>query len=57
MAEPANRTDLAEEARLRVEVEEARASLDAGRGVPWPEVRRWIQSWGTLNELPPPECP
>ena len=29
----------------------------AGRTVPYEEVRRWLLSWGTENELPPPECP
>lgn len=33
------------------------ASLDAGRGVPYEAVRRWLLSWGADNELPPPECP
>jgi predicted transcriptional regulator len=29
------------------------ASLDAGRSVPYEDVRRWLLSWG---ELHPPEC-
>jgi hypothetical protein len=24
-------------------------------GVPWDEVKSWLQSWGTLNELPAPK--
>jgi predicted transcriptional regulator len=32
------------------------ASLDAGRGVPYENVRRWLLSWGTESELHPPEC-
>jgi hypothetical protein len=24
-------------------------------GVPWDEVKAWMQSWGNLNELPPPK--
>jgi predicted transcriptional regulator len=24
-------------------------------GVPWDEVRAWMESWGTANELPPPQ--
>jgi predicted transcriptional regulator len=32
------------------------ASADAGRTVPYEDVRRWILSWGTENELPKPEC-
>ena len=38
-------------------VEEGIADAEAGRTVPWEEVRRWLLSWGTENELPPPECP
>jgi predicted transcriptional regulator len=26
-----------------------------GEGVPWNEVRAWMQSWGTPEELPPPK--
>lgn len=26
-----------------------------GRGVPWSEVRDWLQSWGTPNERPMPK--
>jgi predicted transcriptional regulator len=38
-------------------VEAGLASLDAGRSIPYEAVRRWLLSWGTDNELPPPECP
>lgn len=38
-------------------VEEGLADLDAGRTVPYEDVRRWLLSWGTENELPPPTCP
>jgi len=31
------------------------ASLDAGRGIPYAKIRRWLLSWGTKNELPPPK--
>ena len=24
-------------------------------GAPWDEVKTWMQSWGTPNELPPPK--
>jgi hypothetical protein len=24
-------------------------------GVPWDEVKVWMESWGTANELPPPK--
>ena len=31
------------------------ASERAGEGVPWDEVKAWMQSWGTQEELPPPK--
>ena len=40
---------LAEEARRFA------ASERAGEGVPWDEVKTWMQSWGTGEELPPPK--
>ncbi len=39
-------------------VREALDELEAGvPGVPHEEVMRWLESWGTDNELPPPEPP
>jgi predicted transcriptional regulator len=35
---------------------EAEADIAAGRLVPWEDVKRWLESWGTPNELPPPTC-
>ena len=40
---------LAEDAR-RLATSEA-----TGEGVPWDEVKAWMQSWGTREELPPPK--
>ena len=40
---------LAEDARRLAEFERT------GEGVPWDEVRAWVRSWGTPNELPPPK--
>jgi len=37
-------------------VEEARAEVDAGKTIPYEEVRRWLLSWGTDNELPRARC-
>jgi predicted transcriptional regulator len=37
-------------------VKEGIASADAGRAVPYEDVRKWLLSWGTENELPKPEC-
>jgi predicted transcriptional regulator len=46
---------LADPERL-AEVNAARLDVDAGRTVPYEQVRRWLQSWGTENELPRPRC-
>jgi|GEM_PF-841498 len=37
-------------------IEEAEADIAAGRVVSHQAVMRWVRSWGTENELPPPEC-
>ncbi len=37
-------------------VEQGMASLDAGRSVPYEDIRKWLLSWGTDKELPAPEC-
>jgi len=36
--------------------EEALADLDAGRFISHEAMVRWMESLGTENELPPPEC-
>jgi predicted transcriptional regulator len=41
---------LEEDARRLVEFERAR------EGVPWEEVKDWLRSWGTPNELPAPKA-
>jgi predicted transcriptional regulator len=33
---------------------EALADLDAGRTISHAAVKRWLLSWGTAEELPPP---
>jgi len=41
-----------------VVAEDARRLADFQRnqeGVPWEEVKAWMKSWGTPNELPPPK--
>jgi hypothetical protein len=40
---------LEEDARRLAEFERTRM------GVPWDEVKTWMQSWGGPNELPPPK--
>ena len=59
MAEPARPlpTDDDDTAAFVAAVEEGVADLDADRTVPYEAVRRWLLSWGTENELPPPSCP
>jgi predicted transcriptional regulator len=42
---------------FRKAVADGIASLDAGHTVPYQDVRRWLLSWGTENELPMPESP
>lgn len=37
-------------------IAEAEADIAAGRVISNEAVMRWIRSWGTENELPPPEC-
>lgn len=42
----------------KVLAEDARRLADfsrTGEAVPWGEVKAWMQSWGTPNELPPPK--
>jgi hypothetical protein len=41
----------------RKAIQEGIASADAGKVVSYEDVRRWLLSWGTKDELPPPECP
>jgi predicted transcriptional regulator len=36
-------------------VEEGLADADAGRTISFEKIRRWLLSWGTDHELPPPE--
>ena len=42
---------------FRQAVAEGLASLITGRLIPHEDMRRWLLSWGTENELSPPECP
>ncbi len=49
--------DDAERAAFLAAVDEGLADAKAGRTVPYEKVRRWLLSWGTDKELPPPKCP
>ena len=37
-------------------VDQGLAEIKAGKGVPYAKVRRWLLSWGTDSELPPPKA-
>jgi len=45
-----------DDAEFLAAVEEGLADVDAGRVIPYEKIRRWLLSWGTDEELPPPEC-
>jgi hypothetical protein len=53
--EPSILDEIDEEAE-RLADERAEADYRAGRVISNEAVMRWLQSWGTDNELPPPEC-
>jgi predicted transcriptional regulator len=38
-------------------VDEGLADAEAKRTVSFDKVRRWLLSWGTEQEQPPPKCP
>jgi predicted transcriptional regulator len=57
MTEPAKTKPESEDAEFLAAVEEGLADAKAGRSIPYEKVRRWLLSWGTDKELPPPECP
>ena len=44
-----------EEAK-RLSILKGIADADAGRLIPHEEMKAWLESWGTENELPPPTC-
>ena len=39
-------------ARIKESLEDAKSGTS---GIPHSEMERWVKSWGTENELPPPE--
>jgi predicted transcriptional regulator len=47
--------DIDEAAEARA-IAEARADIAAGRVISHEAMKRWLLSWGTENELPPPKC-
>ena len=44
-------------AAFRAAVGQGLKSLDQGRSVSYETVRRWLLSWGSDRETPPPEYP
>lgn len=54
---PTTEMDDEERAALQAAVQEGREDIKAGRFVSYEKMRRWLLSWGTDHELPPPECP
>jgi predicted transcriptional regulator len=49
--------DAKDQGEFLAHVEEGIADAKAGRVVPYEKVRRWLLSWGSGKELPPPKCP
>lgn len=47
-------TYVTSESDFLVAVEEGRKAAESGDVVPYEEVRQWLASWGTKDELPPP---
>jgi predicted transcriptional regulator len=63
MSDPRNEMDeepgvfvFEEAVELDAREQKAMAAIDAGRFVTHEAVVRWLKSWGTENELPPPKC-
>ena len=54
---PAANDDIHDRAEYLAAVDEGLADAKAGHTVPYEKVRRWLLSWGSDKELPPPKCP
>jgi predicted transcriptional regulator len=54
MAEPATIFEPADDTADEQALRHGEAQLDAGQGIPLADVVRWLDSWGTPDELPPP---
>jgi predicted transcriptional regulator len=55
LGEEAILAQLDEQEHQLEQIREGLADAAAGRVVPHDEVARWLASWGTENELPPPK--
>lgn len=53
MSKPQSSNDVEREAK-RSAIAEARADVAAGRVISHTDMSKWLDSWGTPNELPPP---
>ncbi len=47
---------VADQERYAALLDQAEREIEAGRSVPHDQVARWLLSWGSGRELPPPEC-
>ena len=56
MGTPSSLFDIQDDEAEERALLDGEAQLDAGKGVPWKDVKRWLESWGKADELPPPKC-
>ena len=54
---PIPAAEIEDSAEYLAAVDKGLADAKAGRTVPYEKVRRWLLSWGSDKELPPPKCP
>jgi predicted transcriptional regulator len=47
---------VADQERLLTEIRQADRQIKSGHYVRHEDVKAWLLSWGTENELPPPKC-
>jgi RHH-type transcriptional regulator, rel operon repressor / antitoxin RelB len=47
---------VADQERLRAEIQRADQQVKSGHYVPHKAMKAWLLSWGTDHELPPPKC-
>ena len=52
---PVVEMDEEERAAYLAAADEGIAEADAGKLIPYERIRRWLLSWGTDSELPPPK--
>jgi predicted transcriptional regulator len=47
---------VADQERLLAEVHQADRQIESGHYIKHEDMKAWLLSWGTANELPPPKC-